>query len=166
MRQFTREEIIMLAALAAADYAASCSGPTIRGRNGEIHLRGSSIEEVAARNDLTVEEAKTLTVDLSTATFDELPPHWQRINIESAEGMIALMAAMGGPTVIAGLDLNDPDTRLRYGTMLHQLWLQQPANSSVSSELKRPFRFLDPAEQDKDIQQLISLQKWLSVILS
>ena len=54
MANYTQEQIIALARLAAADYAASCAGPTIRGLNGEKNLRGKSIEEVAANNGITV----------------------------------------------------------------------------------------------------------------
>ena len=162
MKTYTNEEIRALAVLAAADYAANCSGPTIRGKNGEKHLRGTSLEEVAKANGLTIDEAAALTVDLSTASFEELSPHWQAVNVESAEGMITLMEAMGGESVILALDLRDPEVRTRYGTLLHQLWLEQPANSwARGGELDRPFSQLPKAEQDKDIQQLESLQKWL-----
>lgn len=161
-KTYTNEMIRALAVLAAADYAAACDGPTIRGRNGEKHLRGTSLEEVAKANGLTVDEAAAQTVDLSTATFEELSPHWQATNIDSAEGMIALMEQMGGESLILALDLRDEEVRNRYGTLLHQLWLEQPANSwARGGELDRPFPQLPKVEQDKDIQQLMSLQKWL-----
>lgn len=35
---YTSAEIIRLAILAAADYAAACTGPTIRGLSGEKNL--------------------------------------------------------------------------------------------------------------------------------
>ena len=58
---YTEEQIIELAKLAAADYAAACKGPTIRGLNGEEKFRGRSIEEVTAAcerdNFLSAEEA-------------------------------------------------------------------------------------------------------------
>ena len=57
---YTKEQIIRLAVLAAADYAANCSGPTIRGRNGEKNLRGSSVQEVAEKNGMTVDEVTAL----------------------------------------------------------------------------------------------------------
>ena len=76
MKNFTQEQITKLAKLAAADYAAACTGPTIRGLNGEKHLRGKSIEEVAVNNGISVEEAKALTIDLATVTFDEMSEHW------------------------------------------------------------------------------------------
>lgn len=161
-KTYTSEMIRNLAVLAAADYAAACNGPTIRGRNGEKHLRGTSLEEVAKTNGLTVDEAAALTVDLSTASFEELSPHWQATNIDSAENMIVLMEQMGGESLILALNLRDPEVRTRYGTLLHQLWLEQPANSwARGGELDRPFSQLPKVEQDKDIQQLMSLQKWL-----
>ena len=72
MEKYTQKQVEALARIAAADYAAACTGPTIRGRNGEKNLRGGSIEEVAMNNGITVEQAKALTIDLATATFDEM----------------------------------------------------------------------------------------------
>lgn len=159
---YTHEEIRNLAVLAAADYAAACKGPTIRGKNGEKHLRGTNLEEIAKTNGMTLDEVAALTVDLSTATFEELSPHWQAVNVDSAEGMIALMEAMGGEGVILALDLRDPDVRAKYGALLHRLWLDQPANSwAKGGDLDKPFSALPKEEQDKDVQQLMSLQKWL-----
>lgn len=162
MKKYNETEIRALATLAAEDYMKSCSGPTIRGRNGEKNLRGSSLQEVADKNCLTLDEAARLTVDLSTATFDELSPHWQKVNVDSAYGMIELMEAMGGAEVILGLNLDNPETRAQYGALLHNLWLQQSANSwARGGDLDKPFTELPKEEQDKDIQQLVSLQKWL-----
>lgn len=159
---YTDHQIIALAALAAADYASACKGPTIRGLNGEKNLRGKSIEEVAANNGISIEEAQALTIDLATATFDEMSEHWKSVNIDSANGMIQLMESMGGEDVILAIDLEDEEQRLYYGDKLHQLWLEQPANSwAKGGDLDRPFSELPKEEQDKDIQQIHSLQKWL-----
>lgn len=160
---YTSAEIIRLAILAAADYAAACTGPTIRGLNGEKNLRGKSIEEVAANNDISVDEAKQLTVDLASASWDELGEHWQRVNLDSAEGMIELMDALGGPSVIASADLDNPEVQLKLGTLLHAAWLQQSSNSwALGGDLDKPYSELPETEQAKDLQQLRSLQKWLS----
>ena len=162
MAAYTPDQIAALAAIAAADYAAACDGPVIRGRNGESNLRGTSLEEVAEKNGLFIELAAALTVDLSVAAVEDLPSYWQQVNIRSAESMIALMEAMGGEDVVAGLDLDDPKVRAEYGALLHQLWLEQPCNDwAKGGELDRPFSLLDPVEQEKDIQQLLSLQRWL-----
>ena len=165
---YTQEQIIALARLAAADCAAACTGPTIRGLNGEKHLRGKSIKEVAANNGITVEEAKALTIDLATATFDEMSEHWQNVNIESAKGMIALLPSFAeggtdGATVLKTvLAVPDSNVQARYAAILHDAWLKLPVNSwALGGDLDRPFDKLGPEEKAKDVQQLMSLYTWL-----
>ncbi len=161
--KYTDTQIEALAAKAAADYAAACSGPTIRGRNGEKNLRGSSLKEVADKNGISVEEAKLVTVDLATATWSELSPHWQSVNIDSARGMIALMQELGGEQVILNADLSYCSAEaFELGAKLHAAWLQQESNSwAIGGDLDKPFSELPWSEQKKDIQQLRSLQEWL-----
>ena len=162
---YTKEQIIRLAVLAAADYAANCSGPTIRGRNGEKNLRGSSVQEVAEKNGMTVDEVTALTVDLASASWDELSAHWKEVNEASARDMIDIMEAIGGPSVIASVDLDDPEQQLKFGTLLHAAWLQHPANSwALGGDRDKPYAQLPETEQAKDIQQLRSLQKWLAAL--
>ncbi|MBR1939166.1 hypothetical protein IJ847_00335 [Candidatus Saccharibacteria bacterium] len=163
-RTYSEAEVIRLAALAAADYAASCSGPTIRGRNGEKNLRGKSVEAVAEANGMTVEQVTPLVIDLAAAGWDDLSDHWQQVNVQSAHGMIEIMEKLGGPDVVSAVNLNDPAQRLRYGTLLHQAWLDQNAWAADDPVLSRDFADLPVGEQDKDIQQLKSLQAWLSEI--
>ncbi len=165
---FTDEQVMELARLAAADYAAACTGPTIRGRNGEKNLRGSSIEEVAEANGISVEEAERITVDLSTATFDELPDHWQQVNIESAKGMIALLPSFAegetdGVTILKTvLKVPDFNVQAKYAAKLHEAWLRLPANAwALGGPLDKPFEELPEEEQAKDVQQLMSLYNWL-----
>ena len=105
---YTQEQIIALARLAAADYAAACNGPTIRGKNGEKEFRGmtaagkakalqiseeeaknlglkdETMADVALRLGLTWTEAQEKLIDLATASFDEMSEHWKNVNIESA----------------------------------------------------------------------------------
>ena len=169
MANYTQEQITALARLAAADYAASCVGPTIRGLNGEKNLRGKSIEEVAGNNGITVEEAEALTIDLATATFDEMSEHWRKVNIESAKGMIALLPSFGngdpdyGAEILkAELAVPDFNVQAKYAAILHDAWLRLPANSwALGGDLDRPFDELPEEEQAKDVQQLMSLYTWL-----
>lgn len=168
MKNFTHEQIIALARLAAADYAAACTGPTIRGLNGEKYLRGKSYEEVAVRNSISIEEVKKLTIDLATASFDEMSEHWQNVNIESAKGMIALLPSFSrdgvdGATVLKTmLKVPDFDVQAEYAAILHEAWLELPANSwALGGDLDRPFDELPEEEQAKDVQQLMSLYTWL-----
>ena len=169
MANYTKEQIISLAHLAAADYAAACSGPTIRGLNGEKNLRGKSYEEVATNNGISVEEAKKLTIDLATASFDEMSEHWQNVNIESAKGMIALLPAFGNgdadngaETLKTMLKVPDFNVQAKYAALLHDAWLKLPANSwALGGDLDCPFDELPEDEKAKDVQQLMSLYTWL-----
>ena len=183
---YNRNQIEALARLAAADYAAACTGPTVRSQDGGKEGRGMTLAqrakalgitereakglglhdetmaEVALRLGLTWAEAQEKLVDLATASWEELSPHWQQANIDSAMGMIALMEEMGGEEAILALDLDNEVVRVEAGTRLHQLWLTQSANDwAIGGPLDKPFVELDPVEQAKDIQQLRSLQKWL-----
>lgn len=168
MRKYTEAQIEALARIAAADYAAACTGPTIRGRNGEKNLRGKSVEEVATNNGITVEEAKALTIDLATATFDEMSEHWKKVNIESAKNMIALLPSFaegendGAAVLRAVLAVPDFNVQAKYAGVLHEAWLKLPANSwALGGDLDKPFDQLPPEEQAKDVQQLMSLYDWL-----
>ena len=168
MKNYTEEQIVNLARLAAADYAAACTGPTIRGLNGEKHLRGKSIEEVAANNGITVEQAEALTIDLAKAGFDEMSEHWRKVNIETAKSMIDLLPSFAegetdGATVLkTALAVPDFNVQARYAARLHEAWLKLPANSwALGGNLDRPFDQLPEEEQAKDVQQLMSLYTWL-----
>lgn len=170
-REFSDNEILELAKLAAADYAAACTGPTIRGLNGEKNLRGSSIEEVADNNGITVEEAKELTIDLSAASFDEMSDHWKQVNIDSARGMIALLPSFsesgdadeGAMILMTMLKVPNFNVQRKYASILHDAWLKLPANSwALGGDLDVPFEELPEEEQAKDVQQLMSLYTWLT----
>lgn len=166
--KYTVEQVVRLAKMAAADYAAACTGPTIRGKNGEQFLRGTSYTEVyrsAEPLGLTPEEVVEMTVDLSTTDFDDLSPYWQRVNYDSAISMIEIMLEIGGPETVLGLNLKDCWTASHYGALVHQAWLAQPANNwAKDGPLDVPFELLPLKEQDKDIQQLRSLQCWLATL--
>lgn len=169
VKSYSKEQIIALAHLAAADYAAACTGPTIRGLNGEKNLRGKSYEEVAQNNGISVEEAKKLTVNLAEASFDEMSEYWQNVNIDSAKSMIDLLPAFAEGTSNDGADvlkavLKVPNfsVQAKYAAILHEAWLKLPANSwALGGDLDRPFDELPEEEQAKDVQQLMSLYTWL-----
>lgn len=172
MATFVPRRIIALAKMAANDYAAACNGPTIRGLNGEKHLRGNSIEEVAANNDITIEEAKAITIDLATATFDEMPTYWQDVNIEAAKSLIDLLPAFGNGdydqgarTLKAVLKVPNFKVQAEYAAKLHEAWLKLPANSwALGGDLDRPFDELPEEEQAKDVQKLMTLYTWLCTL--
>ena len=83
--------------------------------------------------------------------------------------MIALLPAFGngdsdlGAEIIkAVLTVPDFDVQAKYASILHEAWLKLPANSwALGGELDCPFEKLSPEEKAKDVQQLMSLHKWL-----
>ena len=166
--RYTVDQVVRLARQLAADYAAACTGPTIRGKKGEKFLRGTSYAEVLRSAEplgLTRKQIIEMTVDLSTTDFDDLPAYWQRVNFNSAISMISIMQANGGPEVILGLNFQDCWTASHFGALVHQAWLAQPENSwAKGGPLDVPFELLPLKEQDKDIQQLRSLQCWLKTL--
>ena len=155
---FTDSQIELLAKLAAADYAANCKGPTIRGLNGEKELRGESYKEISERTGLSIEEVMHKTLDLSQASFDELSDHWKGVNIKSAQDMVSMIYAVGGTQTI----LDTLKNLWALASMIHEAWLDNPNNSwAKGGNLDKPFDKLDPSEQMKDIQMLVSMFKWL-----
>lgn len=162
------DQVIRLARQLAADYAAACTGPVIRGKRGEKFLRGTSYAEVLRSSEplgLTRKQVVEMTVDLAVTDFDDLPPYWQQVNFDTAVNMIEIMQAIGGPEVILGLNLQDCWTASHFGALVHQAWLAQPENSwAKDGPLDVPFELLPLKEQDKDIQQLRSLQCWLKTL--
>lgn len=145
--------------------------PAWRGANGEKDLRGKSKEDVAA--DLVAQgwtpeaaaaTAETTVIDIANTPYDQFSEHWKEQNRGGAEFLIELLDELG-PEAILSLDLTDKETRSYYGTRIHANWISRnkwvndPDNGDP--DLAKPFDELEPEEKQKDIDQLVVLQKWL-----
>ena len=83
--------------------------------------------------------------------------------------MIALLSAFGNGDLDKGAEIlmaelknGGPEVQMKYVAVLHEAWLKLPANSwALGGDLDKLFGQLDPVEQAKDVQQLMSLYTWL-----
>lgn len=89
----------------------------------------------------------------------------ERLDKSSAEFLIGLMDERGADTLNA-LDLEDEEVRAEYGELIHANWISR--NEWVRDpeygdpKLACSFAELSPEEQQKDIDQLAVLQRWMA----
>lgn len=106
------------------------------------------------------EDARAAVFNIANRPYNEYPEYWKEQNRGGAEFLIKLMDERGADT-IAGLDLQDEKTRGEYGDLIHENWIERNPNYG-DPVLAKPFTKLTLAEQQKDIDQLAVLQKWLN----
>ena len=159
---FDEKFVLTLAHLVVDNYKAQCDHPTIRGLNGEKSLRGDSLEEVSKNTGLSVEEVQKRTVDLAQASFDDLPPYWQNVNIDSARSLISMFEPIGNGDAQKGAEKVRHIVKLfqELASEVHSLWLQNN-QWAIGTELEDPFDKLHPSQQMKDILVLFALEKAL-----
>lgn len=97
-------------------------------------------------------------VDIANTSYADLPADWQAENKAAAEVIVEIMdeAAASGATV----DLNEPTHRDYVGGRIHDAWLERN-DWARGGELDVPFDQLPPAEQAKDIDQMVIAQQVL-----
>ncbi|MBR2708731.1 hypothetical protein IKE98_00100 [Candidatus Saccharibacteria bacterium] len=138
--------------------------PAWRGVNGEKDLKGKSPEDLMAEgySELAAHEA---VIDIANQPYNEYSEYWKEQNRGGAEFLIGLMDERGAEALMA-LDLNDEKARAEYGDLIHENWISR--NEWVKDpeygdpKLACVFAELSPEEQQKDIDQLAVLQKWLA----
>ena len=118
----------------------------------EPRIKGTKDETWVAANN-------TDQVDIANTKYDDLPADWQAENKAAAEVVVGLMeeAAASGATV----DLNEPNHLAYVGGRIHDEWLARNEWAN-GGELDVPFAQLPPAEQAKDIDQMIIAQQVLA----
>ncbi|MBQ3353002.1 hypothetical protein IJG89_01460 [Candidatus Saccharibacteria bacterium] len=134
--------------------------PAWRGVNGEKALKNKSPEDLMAEgySELAAHEA---VIDIANQPYNEYSEYWKEQNRGGAEFLIGLMDERGAD-VISGLDLEDEKVRAEYGDLIHKNWLERNDWITESDPKSKPFAELDPEEQQKDIDQLGVLQKWIA----
>ena len=138
--------------------------PAWRGVNGEKALKNKSPEDLMAEgySGLAAHEA---VIDIANRPYNEYSEYWKEQNRGSAEFLIGLMDERGAD-VISALDLEDEKVRAEYGDLIHENWISR--NEWVKDpnygdpKLACSFAELSPEEQQKDIDQLGVLQKWIA----
>lgn len=138
--------------------------PAWRGVSGEAAYRGKSPDDLIAEG-WTAEAAATAVIDIANSPYNEYSEYWKEQNRGGAEFLVALLDERGADA-LSNLDLSDEVARSEYGSLIHDNWISR--NEWVKDpnygnpDQAKPFDELSPQEQQKDIDQLGVLQKWLS----
>ncbi len=138
--------------------------PAWRGVNGEKALKNKSPEDLMAEGYSEL-AARNAVIDIANQPYNEYSEYWKEQNRGGAEFLIKLMDERGAG-VISSLDLENKEVRAEYGDLIHENWISR--NEWVKDpvygnpEQACSFAELSPAEQQKDIDQLGVLQKWIA----
>lgn len=92
-------------------------------------------------------------VDIANTTYGELPADWQAENKAAAEVVVDVMEEANG-----AVDLSNEEQRTYVGSRIHDAWLQRNT-WAAGGELDVPFDQLPPAEQAKDLDQVVIAQQ-------
>ena len=138
--------------------------PAWRGVNGEKAFKNKSPEDLV-REGMSIEEAQKSVIDIANLPYNEYSDYWKEQNRGGAEFLIQLLEEYGEEEILKQDFVNDREARQKFGHLVHENWLSR--NEWVKDpqygdpNLAKPFAELDPVEQQKDIDQLIILQKWI-----
>ena len=123
-------------------------------RKTRLQEDGSFEPRVKATKDETwIAAHGTDQVDIANTLFPELPTDWQAENQAAAETVVDVLAEAGGQ-----VDLFDQEHRDYVGTRIHDAWLSRN-DWAAGGELDVPFSQLPPAEQTKDLDQMVIAQQ-------
>lgn len=92
-------------------------------------------------------------MDIANTVYGELPEDWQAENKAAAEVVVDVMSEANGQ-----VDLTDETQRGYVGSKIHDAWLSRN-EWARGGELDVPFAQLPPAEQAKDLDQMVVAQK-------
>ena len=137
--------------------------PAWRGVNGEKSLKNKSPEDLMAEgySELAAHES---VIDIANQPYNEFSEYWKEQNRGGTEFLISLLDERGADT-ISSLDLNDEVVRAEYGDLIHENWISRnewvkdPVYGNPAQACK--YSELTPEEQQKDIDHLGVLQKWI-----
>ena len=136
--------------------------PAWRGVNGEKQFKNKSPEDLV-REGMTIEEAQKSVIDIANLPYDKYSDYWKEQNRGGAEFLIQLLEKFEAEILDIDFE-HDQAAREKYGHMVHENWISR--NEWVKHPdygdptLAKPFIELPPEEQQKDIDQLVILQKW------
>ena len=129
--------------------------PAWRGVNGEKSLKNKSPEDLMAEGYSELAAHKSV-IDIANESYANYSDYLKDQNRGGAEYLIGLMDERGADSLLG----------LKYGSLIHENWISR--NEWVKDpnygdpKLACSFSELSPEEQQKDIDQLGVLQKWIS----
>lgn len=140
--------------------------PAWRGINGEKAYKNKSPEQLVEEGAFSsIEEAQAAVIDIANTPYDQYSEYWKEQNRGGAEYLISLLDELGADEILKQDFVNDESARQKFGDLVHNNWLSR--NEWVKDpqygdpKLAVPYAELDPVEQQKDIDQLVILQKWI-----
>ena len=92
-------------------------------------------------------------VDIANTNYEGLPSDWQAENKAASEVVVGIMIEKDGR-----INLDDPAQRSEIGATIHDAWMSRN-EWAKGGELDVPFDQLPPAEQAKDIDQVLIAQQ-------
>jgi hypothetical protein len=108
------------------------------------------------RDEAWIATHGTDQVDIANTTYADLPADWQAENKAAAEVVVGILDGANG-----AVDLSDPAQHASVGATIHDAWLSRN-EWARGGELDVPFDQLPPAEQAKDIDQMVIAQQALT----
>ncbi len=138
--------------------------PAWRGVNGEKAYKNKSPEDLV-REGMTIEEAQKAVIDIANTPYDQYSEYWKEQNRGGAQFLIQLLEEYGEEEILKQDFVNDEAARQKFGHLIHENWISR--NEWVKDPeygnpaLAKPYAELDPVEQQKDIDQIVILQKWI-----
>ena len=134
------------------------------GVNGEKAYKNKSPEDLV-REGMTIEEAQKAVIDIANTPYDQYSEYWKEQNRGGAQFLIQLLEEYGEEEILKQDFVNDEAARQKFGHLIHENWISR--NEWVKDPeygnpaLAKPYAELDPVEQQKDIDQIVILQKWI-----
>lgn len=107
----------------------------------------------ATKDEAWIAARGTDQVDIANSTYGELPSDWQAENKAAAEVVVDVLDEANG-----SVDLSNEEHRVYVGSKIHDAWLSRN-EWAAGGELDVPFTQLPPAEQAKDIDQMVVAQQ-------
>lgn len=140
--------------------------PAWRGLNGEKAYKNKSPQQLVEEGVFkTVEEAQAVVIDIANTPYDQYSEYWKEQNRGGAEYLISLVDEIGAEEILKQDFVGDESARQKYGDLVHNNWLSRNEwvkdPNTGDPKLAVPYSKLDPVEQQKDIDQLVILQKWI-----
>ena len=106
-------------------------------------------------------EAKAAVIDIANTSYDQYSEYWKEQNRGGAEFLISLVDQMGAEEILKYDFTSDQTARQIFGNLIHNNWLARNEWAKDDPVLGLPFDKLPQEEQQKDIDQVVILQKWL-----
>lgn len=119
--------------------------------------------------DVVREENGVLEVDIANMSFEELPEHWQKDNLEAGKTALALVIRRIAKEGAIGFDemmaLSEED-REELGDEIHEAWMARTEKGDWNKDQFVPYAKLPRDEQEKDLKHVKVVMQTLKEVLT